>query len=177
MRAISLIALLAALLAFNFARAADEEKPDQAALKLIGKPAPDFTLDLLGGGQAKLADHKGKVVIIDFWATWCPPCVAELPLIADVAKQRADKGVVFFAIDEEEEPADVEAFLKENKLTDLKVALDKKGEASKLYLVDPLPQTVVIGKDGIVKSVSIGIKSKDELAKVVDAALAEGTKN
>jgi thiol-disulfide isomerase/thioredoxin len=154
--------------------AQEKESPNEAALALMGKPAPDFKMDLLSGGQAKLADHKGKdVVIIDFWATWCPPCVAELPMVADVAKSRADKGVVFYAINEEEEPADIKPFLEEKKLTDLKVALDKDGEVSKAYLVDPLPQVVIIGKDGVVKTVLIGIKSKDDFAKAVDAALAD----
>jgi thiol-disulfide isomerase/thioredoxin len=166
--------LVAALLLVAFAIAQEKESPNEAAKALIGKPAPDFKLDLLAGGQAKLADHKGKhVVIIDFWATWCAPCVAELPMIAEIAKSRADKGVVFYPINEEEEVADIKAFLEEKKLTDLKVALDKDGNVSKAYLVDPLPQTVIIGKDGIVKSVLIGIKSKDDLVKAVDDALKD----
>ena len=153
---------------------AQEPSANEAAQALIGKVAADFKLDLLGGGQAKLADHKGKdVVIIDFWATWCPPCVAELPQIAEVAKARADKGLVFYAVNEEEDATDVKRFLEEKKLTDVKVALDKEGEVAKAYLVDPLPQTVIIGRDGVVKTVLIGIKSKEDFAKAVDAAVAQ----
>jgi thiol-disulfide isomerase/thioredoxin len=169
MRAVFLFAILLTAAAF-----AQDEKPSDAPLALVGKPAPDFKLDLLDGGQMKLADHKGKnVVILDFWATWCPPCVAELPLIAEVAKARADKGVVFYAIDEEEEPAEVKQFLEKIKLADLKVPMDKDGAASKAYLVDALPQTVIIGKDGIIKSVHVGLKSKEDFAKALDAALEQ----
>jgi thiol-disulfide isomerase/thioredoxin len=166
---VTLALVLGMRLAFAQAPSANE-----AAQALVGKAAADFKLDLLGGGQAKLADHKGKdVIIIDFWATWCPPCVAELPQIAEVAKARADKGVVFYAVNEEEDAADVKRFLDEKKLVDLKVALDKEGEVAKAYLVDPLPQTVIIGRDGMVKTVLIGIKSKEDFAKAVDAALEQ----
>jgi thiol-disulfide isomerase/thioredoxin len=171
MRTILVTLLLLLGIGFAFAQ---EPSANEAAQALVGKSAADFKLDLLGGGQAKLADHKGKdVVIIDFWATWCPPCVAELPEIAEVAKARADKGVVFYAINEEEDVADVKRFLDEKKLTGLKVALDKDGEVAKAYMVDPLPQSVIIGRDGLVKTVLIGIKSKDDFAKAVDAALEQ----
>ena len=93
--------------------------------------------------------------------------------IAEVAKARADKGVVFYAIDEEEEPADVKPFLEKLKLADLKVPMDKDGVAAQAYLVDALPQTVIIGKDGVIKSVHVGLKSKEDFAKAVDAALGQ----
>ena len=166
-----ILARLVVLIGLSFALA-QAPQTNEAAQALVGKPAPEFKLDLLGGGQAKLSEHKGKdVVIIDFWATWCPPCVAELPHIAEVVKARASKGVVFYAINEEEDAADVKRFLDENKLADLKVPLDKEGEAAKAYMVDPLPQSVIIGRDGVVKTVLIGIKSKEDFAKAVDAAL------
>jgi thiol-disulfide isomerase/thioredoxin len=169
----TIVASVVVLVGLSLALAQDQQA-NEAAQALVGKPAADFKLDLLGGGQAKLADHKGKdVVIIDFWATWCPPCVAELPQIAEVAKARADKGVVFYAVNEEEDAPDVKRFLEEKKLTGLKVALDKEGEVAKAYMVDPLPQTVIIGRDGMVKTVLIGIKSKEEFAKSVDAAIAQ----
>ena len=72
---------------------------------MIGKPAPEFTLPLLDGGIFELAAHRGKeIVLLDFWATWCGPCRAAMPVLVDVAKEYADKGVRYYAIDLREEP-------------------------------------------------------------------------
>src|SRR5690349_4238380 len=86
---------------------------DQEKHPLDGKPAPAFSLDLLKGGKATLADHKNKnVVILDFWATWCGPCVQAMPIVSEVAKSFADKGVVLYAVNEQEEADAVKAFLE-----------------------------------------------------------------
>jgi thiol-disulfide isomerase/thioredoxin len=150
-----------------------EEGPGpEVAMK--GKPAPEFSLDLLGGGKASLAEHKGKnVVILDFWATWCPPCVKGLPVVTEVAKSYADKGVVFYAVNEGEDPATIEPFLKDKKL-DIKVALDKDSAVGNSYGVTGIPQTVIIGKDGTIKGVHVGFSPnlKAELSKEIDEALA-----
>jgi thiol-disulfide isomerase/thioredoxin len=146
---------------------------DQPAFKLKGKPAPEVSLDLLGGGKMSLAEHKGKdIVILDFWATWCGPCVEGLPIVSEVAKESAGKNVVFYGVNQQEEPAAIEAFVKEHKL-DLKVALDKQGAAGNAFAVNGIPQTVIIGKDGIVKVVDVGImpnfqeRLKRDLEKVI----------
>ena len=124
---------------------------------LLGKPAPDFELAKRGGGKVNLAAYKDKdVVILDFWATWCGPCVRALPTIAKVAAKYRDKGVVFYAVDLEESPEDVEQFLKEQKL-DIPVLFDSDNAVAKLYQVSGIPQTVVIGKDGTVQVVHVGL--------------------
>lgn len=132
----------------------DEEEPPHP---LLGKPAPDFELAKRGGGKVDLAAYKGKdVVILDFWATWCGPCVRALPTIAKVAAKYRDRGVVFYAVDLEESPEDVAQFLKEQQL-DIPVLFDSDNAVAKLYKVSGIPQTVLIGKDGTVQVVHVGL--------------------
>jgi len=152
------------------ARGADDD--DVAAKKLQGKPAPAVTAKLLDGGTLNLADHKGKdIVMLDFWATWCGPCVFALPTEAEVAKAYADKGVVFYAVNQQEEPADVKEFLKSKNL-DIKCALDPDNKFSDAFAVNGIPETVIIGKDGIIKYVDVGVwPDKDKLTKELSTAL------
>jgi peroxiredoxin len=133
-------------------------EPAEAPHALVGKPAPEFELEKRGGGKVDLAQYRDKdVVILDFWATWCPPCVKALPTIGKVAEKYRDKGVVFYAVDLEETPDDVEQFLKDQKL-DIPVLFDSDNAVAKLYQVSGIPQTVLIGKDGTVQVVHVGLK-------------------
>ncbi|MDR3638930.1 MAG: DUF2092 domain-containing protein [Isosphaeraceae bacterium] len=153
-----------------FERAGDEEAPSP----LVGEAAPDVSLKLLDKGEFRLEDHRGEhVVMLDFWATWCGPCVQELPILAGVARDYKEKGVVFCAINEREEPADIRKFLKEKKL-DFTVALDAKGEIGQAYGAQAIPLLVLIDKKGIVRSVHVGYSPsiKATLRKELDALLA-----
>lgn len=138
---------------------------------LLGKPAPELDLDLLDGGKASLAAHRGKdVVLLDFWATWCPPCVRGLPVVSDVAAGFKDKGVVFYAVNEQETPDAIRKFLEKKQL-DIKVALDAEGAAGRDFGVRGIPQTVLIGRDGTVQSVHVGFSPdlKEELTRQLQA--------
>lgn len=123
---------------------------------LQGKPAPDFSLDLLGGGKMTLGDHKGKnVVILDFWATWCGPCVRAMPIITKVAKEFKEKGVVLYAVNEGENAETIGKFLEKQGL-ECTVALDADGAVGDLYKVTGIPTTVIVGKDGVAHKVHVG---------------------
>ncbi|HEY8747704.1 MAG TPA: redoxin domain-containing protein [Tepidisphaeraceae bacterium] len=150
--------------------------PAVDTMTLMGKPAPEFSLPTLDNKEVKLAGQKGKVVMLDFWATWCPPCRASLPHVQKIAadEQRLKKGLVVWVIDDKEDAPVVESFLKENKYT-FTVPMDKGGEVLGKYLVRGIPTTVVIGRDGVIRKVFIGYgadtgKAVDE---AVDAALGE----
>lgn len=142
---------------------------------LLKKEAPAIELSTLDGGKFNLADLKGKnVVVLDFWATWCPPCRQALPILAEVTKAYESKGVKFYAIDLREEPGKIEAFLRSQGLT-INVALDKDGKVANAYKVEGIPQSVIIGKDGIVKVVHVGFGGdlKTRLAAELDSILKE----
>jgi len=142
---------------------------------LLNQPAPPITLDTIGGGKLDLASYKSKnVVVLDFWATWCPPCRQALPILAEVTKNYESKGVKFFAVDLREEPGKIEAFLKSEGLL-INVALDKDGAVAKSYQVEGIPQSVIIGTDGVVKVVHVGFGTdlKTRLASELDAILSD----
>jgi peroxiredoxin len=152
---------------------AAEQEPGGAgeAMALVGKPAPDFTLKGLDGKPVALSRLRGNVVVLDFWATWCGPCVASLPHLDQLYKDRAEQGLKLYAIDQDESADTVKKFLESKGLT-LPVLLDPKSSVGEKYKVEGIPQTVVIGKDGTVKKVMIGFGGDDtELRKAVDQAL------
>ena len=140
---------------------------------LVGTPAPTFKLDLVSGGQVDLAALKGQIVVLDFWATWCGPCVRALPQVVATSKKYADKGVKLYAVNLREEPADIKAFLQEHKL-DVSVALDKEGKTAEAYGVEGIPQSVIIGKDGTVQVVHVGASPdlEQQLTRELEALIA-----
>jgi len=142
--------------------------------KLVGQPAPEINLEMLGGGRFNLADHKGKnVVVLEFWASWCAPCLQGLPMVADVSKKYADKNVVFYSINQGEEPEVIQALMKKRNM-DFNVALDKEGKIASALKLSGIPFTMVIGKDGKIQSVHTGLtpelqqKLNEELQALVE---------
>jgi peroxiredoxin/outer membrane lipoprotein-sorting protein len=147
------------------------EDVNPAAAALVGKPAPEFTLADLNGTDVSLASLKGHVVVIDFWATWCGPCVESLPHLGKFYEENKEAGVKVFAIDLAEEKADVQSFVAEHKLS-VPVLLDTDGKVAAGYGVNAIPQTVVIGKDGVIRKVMFFSKDYDQqLTDEVQAAL------
>jgi len=133
---------------------------------------PDRAKDA-NGRPIDLKKYIGKsVVMLDFWATWCGPCVEAMPEVEEVAKQYASKGLVFYAVNAGEDVGAVKKFLQESKLNP-PVAMDEKKEIGPMYAVRGIPQTVLIGKDGKVQVVHVGYNSRlpKLLAKEIDDLL------
>jgi peroxiredoxin len=122
---------------------------------LVGKPAPNVDLELLDGGRFKLGDCRGQIVILDFWATWCGPCLQSLPHVVEIADEFRDQGVRFVAVNLEEPAAQINACLARHDLT-MTVALDKTGAVAAAYEASAIPQTVVIDKDGTIARLFVG---------------------
>lgn len=144
-----------------------------AAAQLKGKAAPAIKLGTVDGGSFNLADSKGKeVVVLDFWATWCPPCRLALPILAEVTSKYSGKGVRFCAIDLKEDANHIKEFLKTQGLK-ISVALDTDGAVAQSYGVNGIPQSVIVGRDGKIKVVHIGFSQdlKERLPKELDAVL------
>ncbi len=140
---------------------------------LVGKPAPDFTLKDLDGKDVHLAELKGHVVVLDFWATWCPPCRAGLPYIDKLHAEFSPRGAKVFGVNEQESAPEVNKFREQTKLS-LPVLFDGDGKVGGLYGVTGIPTTVVIGADGIVRKVTVGFDESEVevLKKEVASALA-----
>lgn len=115
----------------------------------------DFELDALEGGKTKLSDHAGKVVFLNFWATWCPPCRAEMPSMQVLSDRLKDKGLVILAVDLREGPELVKPFMEEFGL-DFPVLLDRTGSVGARYGVRSIPTTYIIDRDGIIVAGRIG---------------------
>jgi len=141
---------------------------------LVGQDAPDFEVAMLDGSTFKLSDLQGKkTVILDFWATWCGPCVQALPILIETADTFADKDVLLIALNQAEDTDTIGAFLKQKKWDSLKVALDAEGSVAGHYMVSGIPQTVIVGKDGKVRKVHVGFSP--DLKKTLSAELKEIT--
>ncbi|MBU4225323.1 MAG: TlpA family protein disulfide reductase [Chloroflexi bacterium] len=122
-----------------------------------GFSAPDFTLDLLGGGQITLSELRGQPVVLNLWATWCGPCREEMPTIEKVYRDYKDLGLVVIGLNltsQDSEQA-VAAFVQELGLT-FPIALDRDGSVSNRYQLLGLPTTFFIDREGVIRSVVVG---------------------
>ena len=133
----------------KFAQATAAEPPPGTESDLVGKPAPDFTLDLLGtpGSHFTSPTARGSVVILDFWATWCGPCLQAMPQVERVADEFKDRGVKLIAVNLQETPEQITAIL-ERQGWHPTVALDREGAVAAKYKAVAIPQTVVIDREG-----------------------------
>jgi peroxiredoxin len=137
---------------------------------LVGKPAPGFELELLSGEKFRLADHRGRVVVLDFWASWCGPCIQAMPQIDAVVREFSDTDVQLVAINLQEQAAAITAALERMEL-DVTVALDRNGAVADQYGVTAIPQTVIVGPTGDVARLYVGINAST--AKQMREAIEE----
>ena len=131
------------------------------------KPAPDITVKTLKGEPLKLSSLKGTVVILNFWATWCPPCREEIPSMIRLNNAMAGKPFKMLAVSIDEGGApDVEAFLAKSSQQALPAYLDSDSQAVKMYGITGVPETFIIDKNGVVIKKVIGPMAWDS-AEVV----------
>ncbi len=137
---------------------ASSSRPSHEPIKLValGDVAPDFQLEDTTGKKFSLSDLRGKVVLVNFWATWCPPCRAEMPSMEKLNQAMAGEDFIMLAINVEENArAVVPAFLEKSPHT-FSVLYDDQAVVQKLYGVYKFPESYVIRKDGIIDDKVIG---------------------
>ena len=124
----------------------------------LSGPAPNFTLQSNAGGQVSLASLKGKVVMVNFWATWCVPCRQEMPHLQALYERYSSLGFELLAVNVEKNNAEgARKWLEETPVT-FPVLFDPENQVTKLYKVQTMPSTVLIGRDGTMRFIHHGYK-------------------
>ena len=127
----------------------------QPAIPVVGHPAPDFTLQTLDGQHIRLADLRGRAVVLNFWASWCPPCRAEMPELEKVYTEKAAGGLVVLGTNQGDAASQVSNFVHRFGIH-FPIVLDSRIQVSRLYRVNSLPTTYFIDRDGIIRARVIG---------------------
>lgn len=134
-------------------------KINQEAVKV---KAEDFKLKDLNGKEVSLSDFRGKNVYLNFWATWCPPCKAEMPDIEKLYQETKDSDLVILAVNLGEDDPTVKAFIEENKYN-FRVLLDSKQNVAAKYNINAIPASFFINKDGTIISKKAGAMTLEEM--------------
>lgn len=135
------------------------------AAPAVGYPAPDFTLTTVTGETFTLSALRGKPVVLNFWATWCPPCRAELPEL-QAAHQRYAGEVVIVGVNQAEPPTAVTAFAGQVGLS-FPLPLDVRGDVNRKYAVRSLPTTFFVDRDGVIRRIQVGSVNEATLAQAL----------
>ena len=126
-----------------------------------GSPAPAFTLASSIGSQVSLAQYKGQVVMINFWASWCGPCRQEMPLLESIYKKYNKMGFTLIGVNVEPDSQAANQWLKQTPVS-FPILYDKDSQVSKLYDVAGMPSTVLIDRSGKLRMLHRGYKAGDE---------------
>lgn len=138
---------------------------------LPGNKAIDFELKNLAGETVRLSDYKGKTVVLNFFASWCPPCQVEMPHINRVYETMKDQDVVIIGVNltQQDNMDDLKKLLEENSIT-FPIVLDEKSVVATSYAIRSIPVNVVINAEGIVTEYAIGAVNEETLTGYIEAA-------
>jgi peroxiredoxin len=128
----------------------------------IGQPLGDFSLSNLDGDTVRLSDYTGQVVLINAWATWCPPCVAEMPDLQAYYQAHRKEQFVILGINAGDSLSTTAAFVSQNGIT-FPILLDPNVEMLTSLGIHSFPTSILIGADGVVRSIHVGMFSAEEL--------------
>jgi thiol-disulfide isomerase/thioredoxin len=132
----------------------------------VGREAPKFKLPDLSGQVVALDQYKGKIVMLDFWATWCGPCRMSMPILENLQKEYPND-MTLLAVNLQEPRDEVRNFVREHDIHS-RVVLDESGSVGETYGAGAIPMQVLIDRQGIVRYVIVGVKSASELRKMIN---------
>lgn len=135
--------------------------------------APPLNLSSTTGERVDLGALRGQVVLVNFWATWCPPCRAEMPAVDRLYSANRDAGLVVLAVNQQEDPGAVRAFAAQFNLS-FPILLDPDGTVNARYNVTALPTSFFIDRKGIIRNVVIGPMTREQAQRALQPLLAEG---
>lgn len=133
--------------------------------------APDFEATTLTGEPVRLSDYRGQVVMLNFWATWCPPCRAEMPGIQAAYEQRQDEGFTVLAINNAETPSQIQPFVQALGLN-FPIVLDTTAELQRTFAIRGYPTSIFVDPQGTVYATHPGFVSEDQLESYINEGLA-----
>lgn len=136
--------------------------PAPATTADVGQAAPSLKLPLVGGGEIDLASYRGRPVLLNFWATWCDPCRAEMPVFERAQQQYRDQGLVVLGVDFQEHDPEIVAFRDEVGVT-FPSLVDRTGEVTRQWRATGLPTTFLIDRQGVIQDVRVGAFTDDML--------------
>ena len=145
-------------------------KAEASSHPMARKPAPDIEVKLASGAAFHPREAKGKVLILDFWATWCAPCKASFPKVDAIYQKHSAKGLEVVAINEDEEQGKVPGFLAEVKPT-FTIAYDNAGKSAEAFGVETMPSSFLIDRRGVVRDAHSGYHPDD--AATIEAEVEE----
>ena len=128
----------------------------------IGQPIGNLTLASLGGGDVNLGDYRGKLVLINAWATWCPPCKAEMPALQAYYNQHKADGFELLAVNAGETETLVQQYITEQGFT-FPILLDPNSSNLNALGINNFPTSILVGRDGVVKTIHVGLFTPEEL--------------
>lgn len=143
---------------------------DTTAQKTTVETAPDFNIALFDGGNFQLSEHKGKAVVINFFASWCVSCGKETPIIEKIAHTYTPQGVVFLAIAVDDTEKKAKAFMQKIGLT-IPAGLDRTGQVKEAYGLYGMPTTFFIDKNGKISYFHAGVVTEELLKHEIDKLL------
>ena len=149
------------------------ERVKAASVKAPSKrnPAPDFTLKDSDGKTVKLSDYKGKVVLLNFWATWCGPCRIEIPWFMDFEQKFKDRGFAVLGVAMDDEGWEVVKPYLEKMKMNYRVVVGDEMTATRYGGIDAMPSTFIIDKDGKIAAVHVGLVSKNSYQHDIEQLL------
>ena len=161
------VILLAIIGGWYMGGAPDKEpKPTTEIGARVGKNSPVFTLDNLEGSKVNVG-QPGKITVINFWATWCPPCREEMPELERFSRKNQQK-IQFYAVNLQESQDKVKDFMNEHKYT-MPVLLDTNGMVAKQFQIAAIPTTIIVDKNGLIKHRQSGAMTMNELDGIINS--------